>query len=442
MKGPAGTVFDGYARTTPLRNNIFWILLGRGVQAASQWGILIVLAKRGSVEMIGRYTLALAITAPVILFFELKLREVQASDANDRHHFREYLSLRSLTVTLGMLLIAGIALSLGYSGQAIAVILEVGLCKAMESISDILFGLMQKHEKMQYIAASLMLKGVLSLGALTLILYLFHNMLWAVGAMFGAYVVVLLAFDLRNARLLSTVGHSGTRTGNLQPWYQWQELRSLAQLALPLGLGAALSSLTLNVPRYLLARYHGETALGYFAAVSYLPFAGTLAIEAMGQSALPRLARYFGEDLPAYRRLLSKLLGLGTALGLCGILFAVLLGPSFLLLAYRPEYARYSGVLTWMMVAGCMLYLCSIVGIGLTAARALKVQMHIAMAVFASSVLAALWLVPAYAERGAAWSFLIGCAVWFVLDAAATFQVLAGSAAVHTETLSVPSKVG
>src|SRR6266849_2996333 len=98
MKGPAGTVFDGYARTTPLRNNIFWILLGRGVQAASQWGILIVLAKLGSVEMIGRYTLALAITAPVILFFELKLREVQASDANDRHHFREYLSLRSLTV--------------------------------------------------------------------------------------------------------------------------------------------------------------------------------------------------------------------------------------------------------------------------------------------------------------------------------------------------------
>jgi len=442
MKGPAGTVFDGYARTTPLRNNFFWILLGRGVQAASQWGIVIVLAKLGSAEMVGRYALALAVGAPVILFFELKLRDVQASDANDRHHFRDYLSLRSLMVALALVLIAGIALSSGYPLQAIAVILAVGVCKVVESISDILFGLMQKHEKMQYIAASLVLKGLLSLVALSFVLYLFRDLFWAVAAMLGVYVVVLLGFDIRNARHVLSISHSGESNGNQQPWYQWEELRSLAQLALPLGLGAALSSLTLNVPRYLLARYHGETALGYFAAVSYLPFAGALAIEAMGQSALPRLARYYREDLPAYRRLLSKLLGLGTALGLCGVLFAVLLGPRFLMLAYRAEYARYSGVFTWMMLAGCMLYLCSIVGIGLTAARVLKVQMRIAMAVFASSVLAALWLVPAYAERGAAWSFLTGCAVWFVLDAAAAFQVMAGSPTVHAETLSVPSKVG
>ncbi len=432
----------GQPRAMRLRNNIMWILLGRGVHAASQWGIVVALAKLGNAEMIGRYALALAIVAPVILFFELKLREVQASDANDRHHFRDYLSLRSFTIALALILIVGIALSSGYSRQAIAVILAVGVCKAVESVSDILFGLMQKHEKMQYIAASLMLKGLLSLGALSLVLYLFQDLLWAVAAMLGVCLVVLLAFDLRNARLVSSLGRSGTNSGNLHAWYQWQELRSLAQLALPLGLGAALSSLTLNVPRYLLARYHGETALGYFAAVSYLPFAGMLAIEAMGQSALPRLARYYREDLPAYRRLLSKLLGLGTALGLCGIFFSVLLGPRFLMLAYRPEYAGYSGVFTWMMLAGCMLYLCSIVAIGLTAARALKVQMRIAMAVFASSVLAALWLVPAYAERGAAWSFLIGCAVWFVLGAAAAFQVMVGSPTVHAETLSVPSKVG
>ncbi len=135
--------------------------------------------------MIGRYILALAITAPVILFFELKLREVQASDANDRHQFGDYFALRSFTVALALLLIAGIALSSGFSRQAIAVILAVGVCKAMESISDILFGLMQKHEKMQYIAVSLMLKGLLSLGALSVVLYLFQNLFSAVAAMLG-----------------------------------------------------------------------------------------------------------------------------------------------------------------------------------------------------------------------------------------------------------------
>ena len=431
----------GQPRAMRLRNNILWIFLGRGVYAASQWGMLIALAKLGSAEMIGRYTLALAIAAPVILFFEMKLREVQAADANDRHQFGDYFALRSFTVALALLLIVGIALSSGFSRQAVAVLLAVGVCKAVESSSDIHFGLMQKHEKMHYIAASLMLKGVLSLGALSLVLYLFRDLFWAVAAMLGVYLGVL-AFDVRNARFASTSSRSGTSSRNLQPRYRWQELRSLGQLALPLGLGAALVSLTFNIPRYLLERYHGEAALGYFAAVSYLPFAGLLAIDAMGQSALPRFARYYREDLPAYRRLLSKLLGLGTALGLCGVLFAVLLGPRFLVLAYRPEYARYSGVFTWMMLAGCMLYLCSIVGIGLTAARALKVQMRIAMAVFASSVLAALWLVPAYAERGAAWSFLIGCTVWFGLDAAAAFQAMAGSPTAHSETLSVPSKIG
>jgi len=408
------------AQTTPLRHNFLWILLGRGVQAASQWGIVIVLAKLGNAEMVGRYALALAVSAPVILFCELKLREVQASDTNDLHHFRDYLSLRSVTLTLALLGILAVVLGSGYARAATGVILAVGLCKAVESVSDILFGLMQKHEKMQYIAISLMLRGVLSLVALSVVLYLLRDLLWAVAAMLGVDLVLLLTFDLTNARRMPDYRHSRTNQG---AWYQWGALRSLAQLAFPLGFGAALASLTLNAPRYVLARYHGDAALGYFAAVSYLPFAGTLAIEAMGQSALPRLARYYREDLPAYRRLLARMLGLTVVLGSCGILFAVVLGPRFLALAYRPEYARYSGVFVWMMLAGCMLYLCSIVGISLTARRALKVQMQIAIAVFASTVLACFLLVPAHAERGAAWSFLIGCAVWLALGGVAAFRV-------------------
>jgi hypothetical protein len=46
-----------------LRKNFSWTFVGNVVYAACQWGILVALAKLGTPEMVGQFTLGLAVAA-------------------------------------------------------------------------------------------------------------------------------------------------------------------------------------------------------------------------------------------------------------------------------------------------------------------------------------------------------------------------------------------
>ena len=54
----------------------------------------IVLAKLGSPEKVGQFTLGLAMTAPIFMFATLRLRDVQATDTNQEYLFGDYFALR------------------------------------------------------------------------------------------------------------------------------------------------------------------------------------------------------------------------------------------------------------------------------------------------------------------------------------------------------------
>src|SRR5436190_1143591 len=85
-----------------LRSNFLWAIVGNVAYAACQWGMLVVLAKMGSAEMVGQFALALAISTPILMFTNLQLRGVQATDARGDYSFRDYLGLRLLMAAIGL----------------------------------------------------------------------------------------------------------------------------------------------------------------------------------------------------------------------------------------------------------------------------------------------------------------------------------------------------
>ena len=47
--------------------NFTWTFLGNTFYALTQWGILAALAKLGSAEMVGSFSLALALASPILM---------------------------------------------------------------------------------------------------------------------------------------------------------------------------------------------------------------------------------------------------------------------------------------------------------------------------------------------------------------------------------------
>lgn len=420
-----------------LRRNFSWTFAGNVVYAACQWGMLVVIAKLGRPEMVGQFTLGLAVTAPVVMFTNLQLRVVQATDAKHQYVFGDYLGLRLISTGLGLLIIVGITVAAEYRGETSLVILVVGLAKALESISDVFYGLLQQHERMDRIAVSMMIKGPLSLLLLSVGIYLAGSVLWGVVGLAVAWALVLVGYDIRSSALMlnaSPPKPQGEVTGEselavaLPPRWQLGKLGKLGKLlwlALPLGFAMMLMSLNTNIPQYFIERYLGERELGIFAAIAYLMKVGNTVEAALGQSASPRLAKYYttGNGI-AFRTLLLKLVGIAALLGGTGVLVALIAGKEILAVLYRPEYAQHTDLFVWLMATAAIGYIGSFLCYGLMAARYFRIQIPLFALATTASAIACLWLLPTLGLKGAAIALLVGCLVHAVISLAVIAHAL------------------
>src|SRR6185312_11224879 len=77
-----------------LRSNLAWMVAGTVWNGFCQWAMLIVLAKLGTIEMVGAYTLGVAIAIPILMFSCLNLRSIFVTDQQAEFRFHEYFALR------------------------------------------------------------------------------------------------------------------------------------------------------------------------------------------------------------------------------------------------------------------------------------------------------------------------------------------------------------
>ncbi len=406
---------EGRGAQSPLslRRNAAWMFVGNAAYAGCQWAMLVVLAKLGNPVMVGQFVLALAITTPVMAFFMLQLRSVQATDARREYQFGDYLGLRLLAVVMAMAAVAGICLTSGYSQTTMLIILAAGASAAIDSISDVIYGLLQQRERMDRIAQSMIVRGAVSLMALAAAILATGSVLYGILAIAATRILVLISYDLRSAASTLHGTAFGTRTGrrdheSLLPRWGVRKTLSLAKLSLPLGIVMMLIGLSNSIPRYFVEHYGGERCLGIFGALGYLGLVGSTAVAAIGQSATPQLAECYarGRRKP-FSILLLKLSAAGAGLGLLGVAVAIVAAPQVLAIFYGAEYAAHGGILVWIMLAAGIGYVAAFGGYGITAARYFQIQIPLFAGVAAVTAAACWWLVPAYGMLGAAISLLI-----------------------------------
>jgi len=375
----------GFNSTTSLRVNFSWTLAGNVLYAALQWGILVVLARLGNPQTVGQFSLGLAITAPIQLFANLQLRSVQATDAALQFEFRDCAGLR-LVMTVAAVCVAFILAAVLYRGETALTIAAFAISKGVEAMSDLVYGLWQQQERMDLIAKSLMLRGVVALLAAATGFAVFHAVWITVFATAVAWAGVLAMFDVPRA---IAVAHQLGQTAT--PRFAAWRMKQLFSLALPLGIVMMLISLNANIPRYMISHFRSVRELGIFSALGYILMAGTTIVGALGQSATPRLASYASQGrVRQFRGLTHRLLLVGLALGIGGIVAALSFGRQIVTLIYGQEYAHDHLLFLWLMVAAATSFMASFAGYSLTAARHFSVQLPL------FSLITALTLVLCY----------------------------------------------
>jgi O-antigen/teichoic acid export membrane protein len=345
-----------------LLRNISWTFFGNIIYSACQWAILSVIAKVGSSLMLGEFNLAFAITTPIFLFTSLQLRTVIATDQKNEYSFQEYFQLRFLLSTISLATVIVVAMFLHHDLSFNLVLIGTAAIKFLESISDIFYGKFQQEEKFDDISKSLIFRGMAYIALYFIGVFFFHNLfigiLFVTISLFG-----LLYYDFKKVNERIKIN------------FDRKKLLLLTKQSLPLGIVVLLISLIDNVPKYFIEYHIGTIELGYYTSIVYITIIGSTIINAFGQASMTRLSFYFQQkNIAQFLKLQIQLIVFTVILGL-GLLSGVyIIGDKLLVLLYNDDFAHYFDVFKNIMIGAIFLYISSILGYGITAARYFKIQ--------------------------------------------------------------------
>jgi O-antigen/teichoic acid export membrane protein len=345
-----------------LLKNISWTFFGNIIYSACQWAILSIIAKVGSSLMLGEFNLAFAITTPIFLFTSLQLRSVIATDQKNEYSFQEYFQLRFFLSILSLAVIIILAMFLHHDMSFNLVLIGTASIKFLESISDIFYGKFQQEEKFDNISISLIFRGIAYIALYFFGVFFFQNLF--IGILFVTVALIgLLYYDYKKV------------TEKVKINFDRKRLLLLTRESLPLGIVVLLISLIDNVPKYFIEYHIGTKELGYYTSIVYITIIGSTIINAFGQASMTRLSLYFQQkNMAQFIKLQTQLIVFTIILGL-GLLSGVyVIGDKLLVLLYNADFANYFDVFKNIMIGAIFIYISSILGYGITAARYFKVQ--------------------------------------------------------------------
>ena len=386
-----------------LRRQFSWTLPANAIYGASNLLLLVVLNKLGGTAVAGEFSWVLAVIAPIFMCANLRFSTVLASDMRSEFRISDYFYLRASLLLAAM---AAVVLYIVVSGntQIACLLLVVALSKSIEAFSDLCCGLQQRIERMERIAFSLMANGIAMAALFAVIFFVTRNLAYAAVGLLVARVTVLLSYDIPMARIAAkqSVFRKIADNAASNSITSMARMRRLLLAGAPLGITAALMSLTTNVPRYIIPEFFDKQTLGLFVSIAVVLQAGTLIFRAIELPAIPRLARLLDRrDRVGFWKLLHSLFAIFSGIGLAGCVVSLLIGPQLLVFVFNNQFRTLGGVLALLTLATSITQIAGMVESALIAARMTRVQVPMHLLTTVSCLLLCLWLIPAYELYGA-----------------------------------------
>jgi O-antigen/teichoic acid export membrane protein len=388
-------------RQGSLRLNLVFTLVGNTVQLGAQWATVMLLAKIGDPVMVGEFSLALGLCAPVITVLSLGLRTVLVTDASRVHTYADLLGARVLGVALALAVVTAEALWIARSPRVLAVYVLVAAARCIDSLSDIHWAQLQRAERMDLIAGSQVLRGLLGIAAMGATLVVTRSLAWAAVALLGVSLLVWWRFDLRAVA-------AATPEERTRPAFDPAALRKIVKVTAPLVFSIALSAFAGPMPRYFLEAYRGTREVGYLAVASApIALLGFLPSAIYQATAARAAAHMQGGDHDAFVRLGWRVTAANVAVALSFYLGSVVLGGVFLRVMFAPEYVRLWPVMNLYCLSQVIATVGAFGSQVVNAGRMFRASAFLSLVGVLAYLLASIALVPRYGVWGSAYAEMV-----------------------------------
>jgi O-antigen/teichoic acid export membrane protein len=341
-------------------------------------------------------------------------RVYQVSDAVGEFRQQSYVAMR-LVLSVGMLVAASIfILSNGYDATKCVIILTLVLFKAIESIADAIYGIMQRHSMLSYAGKSLTYKAIAGVVLFGIINIYTNSLAISCAGLIIANVILVLFYDIpiikkqEPSLIRQIIKHSHLR-----------ESFRIMRKTFPAFIVSFLGAFSLNIPRYFIDNYN-EHLSGYFGIIAMPTTLVVLLMTFILQPKVMELSQALHDkQYEKFRKSIISIERITLVIGLAVLILMYLVGAWLLSIIFGVDFTPYASALTVITVGALASALLAIYINILTIMRHFKIQTITLLVTNAILIVASGLVIPVYGLMGGVVLFVITNSVQaFTLSAA------------------------
>ena len=378
-----------------IKKDYFWNTLGVLLQNAISPLLLIVVTRINGIDGSGLFSFAFSVAIIFWVFAMWGGRTYQVSDISRRFSHRSYIMVRLVLTVITILCAILFSLVNHYDQTKTSIIIVLVLYKAIESIADAVYGVLQVNDRLHVAGKSLIYKATSSFIAFIIIDILTHTILLASLGMVIANIIWLFMYDLQKARRLEPIAIATNQVKR-----EVINALGIMKETWPVFIVIFLSMFSLNIPRYFVDLYH-EGQIGYFGILAMPITLIGLVMTFVLQPRIVHLSKLF--DQHKYRELqkiISNLLLVTLAIGIFILGIMYVLGIPVLTMVFGVSFGPYKSALMIITVGGILNAVVSVFINIFTIIRQFKGQFYILLVSNIVLVFLSMRLIRTYGLQG------------------------------------------
>lgn len=391
--------------------NSFYNTVGSIFYCVCQWVISALLVVHLSptavaVQNAGLLQLAISVTNIFNAIALYSLRTYQISDIKNKYSNGDYIGIRFITAAVAVVLCIVYTVALRYSFKTIFCITFYMIYKLSEIFSDVLHGIDQKNNRMDYVGISYVLRGIVGIVAFAVPLIITGSVLVATVVMAVASLSVVCVYDCKCT----------AQFGSIKPIFNKQVIISLLITCLPAVVSTAAFTAIVSIPRQMLEGIYGGEMLGYYGTIATPLIIVQVMATSIFYPMFTELTRFYEDGkIKAFTKQMAKnlivLVGIAAFVCLCVFLF----GKLAVSLVFGQDFEPY----TYLMygIIGCttmyvVSWLCTNV---LIIIRKLNVCMIASLMALVVSCVIAIPLIKRFGMNGVSFAIITAYAIHIIV---------------------------
>ncbi len=301
---------------------------------------VLVVRLSSNYEYSGMLALGMTVGNMMSALGTFNVRIYQVTDSSNRFSQSEYVAFRVVSLAAATLLLLAYSVFISGSAECYLSIAAFLIFKIDESFADVLYGIDQRHERMDYIGISQTMRGVFIVGLFTASMLLFKSLPVALISMTLPCIAVTFAFDWRIVNKFE----------QLKPHIDLSHAKELFLTCLPLVVSIFLLGMIVSISRQVYGYMNGVERLGIYAAVATPAVLIQAGARFVYSPLIVPLCDLYHDDVRAFKARLTFITFRFAVIAVFAVIALGFAGPTFLKVVFGNAIEAYSGLFFGVLV--------------------------------------------------------------------------------------------